>query len=95
MTERDALAQEMFPERWAKVSNATGVRARRERTRLRALAEIAAITRPLVAAGHGCGDCRAFSRYPHGPGHVCDDESSGGTYQMVKAEQICRNWRRK
>ena len=95
VTERDALAAEMFPERWAKVATVIGKRAGRERHRLRHAAPIALKVRQLRAAGASCLTCAAWAKYPHGKGHVCDDESSGGTYTMAEAEGLCANWRKR
>ena len=90
---RDALAAEVFPALWALVVNATGERARRRRHALRRAAPIEVRTRELRSMGANCSGCAAWRRYRHGPGHVCDDESTGGTYTKVDPDHLCANWR--
>lgn len=90
---RDQLAAEMFPTEWATLAAQTGRKASRSRNNLRARAEHEFFLRPLRAAGCSCATCSAYRKYPHGKGHVCDDESSGGTYTMAEADGLCANWR--
>lgn len=92
-SERDALAAQVFPREWAAAVTETGPRARNKRHGLRRRAEVALRLRELRAQGASCASCRAFARYPHGKGHVCDDGSSGGAYQMTSADNLCADWR--
>lgn len=93
VSEWDDLAAKTFPAEWARVVNQTGEQARKTRHNLRRAAKRELIMAPLREAGASCATCDAFRRYPHGPGMVCDDESTGGTYTMADAEGLCINWR--
>ena len=90
---RDELAAAAFPERWAVYANATGDKARRARHVMRQQAEIQVKMYALIDQGASCATCVAFQKYRHGPGHVCDDKSTGGTYQLAKPTGLCTNWR--
>jgi hypothetical protein len=90
---RDELAENAFPVRWAIYVNATGDKARRARHVMRRQAETKLKMDALLVQGAACKTCAAFKKYPHGSGHVCDDESTGGTYQLTGPDNLCTNWR--
>lgn len=94
MTERDALAAEIFPERWAIAQALKGKRGRNMRCKVRNQAEHERDMRPLRAAGRNCASCRSFQKGPPGiNGMTCAAESDFRGYTLATADGLCPMWK--
>ena len=94
MTERDALAAKIFPEKWAHALTRRGKSGRNLRSKLRMRAEYERDMIPLRAAGHSCATCRNFQKGPPGiDGMTCAAESDFRGYVLATADGLCPKWK--
>lgn len=92
MSDWNARAAELYPDRWARMEGLTGKRRSNARATLRRNAEnhdaLAAL--PAVAR---CGTCVHFINSP--VGHACDLDSDFHGYALTTADKRCARWQAK
>jgi hypothetical protein len=88
-TDRDALCEKYFPQKWAGIKDAVG--KSKARNNLRKAAGYAAKNDKLRAAGASCANCSSFNA-TGACGSYCDRDTDFYGYALTKPDDLCAKW---